>query len=275
MKILTLIFLILLTDCSNNFKKFYKEEELYKRDKEKIGFYQGDPKIIVSTDIKQELEKYFRKGYIVIGSSVFNSGEESNPEYDLKKFSKKLGAEIVLWNYKYTNTVNGVKTYTYYTPQTQTSYYQGNINNGFRSPYNYNGTITTTTQRQNIISSPYSIRRYDYEAVFLGKVSIKAKLGAYFKDIEKEDRIKQKIPGGAVIVMILDDTPMHRSSLLEGDIIIKLQGHEVTTAENLYNFIKDELDLSKNIDISYIRNGKIGKEIIKASSLKKDVIKSE
>ena len=264
MRVLILASLILLTGCTNNFKKFYKEEDLYKKAKDRVVFYQDEPKIFISEDIKQELEKYFRKGYIVIGYSNFNSGDVANPESDIASLSKKLGAEIVLWNYKYTNTVSGVNTYTYYTPQTETSYYQGSINSGYSmNSYSYNGSMTTQTQRPNIASAPYSVRRYDYNAVFLGKISTKAKLGAYYKDLDREGRIKQKIKGGVEIAMILEDTPMHRSSLLEGDIITKVQKHEVTTSEELYNFIQDELDVSKNIEISYIRNGKVGKEIIK------------
>jgi hypothetical protein len=266
MRLLTFISLILLTSCTNNFKKFYKEEELYKSSKDKITFYQGDPSIIVSEEIRQELEKYFRKGYIVIGSSQFNSGEETDPEREIKKLSKKLGAEIILWNYKYTNTVSGVNTYSYYTPQTDTSFYRGNISNSYSiNSYNYSGNITTQTQRQNIASVPYSIRRYDYEAVFLGKRNIKAKLGAFYKDLDREQRISQKIKGGVKIEMILEDTPIHRSSLLEGDVMTRIQNHDITTSEDLYNFIQDGLDLSKNIDISYIRDGKVGKEVIKAA----------
>jgi len=267
MRTLSILAIILLTSCTNNFKKFYKEEELYAKVKDKVILYQGDPQILKSSDIEQDLEKYFRKGYIAIGSSNFNSGDESNPESDIKKLAQKLGAEIALWNYKYTNTVSGVNTYTYYTPQTDTSHYSGNISSGYSmNSYNYSGNITTQTQRPNIASVPYSVRRYDYTAVFLGKTNIKIKFGASFKDLDRDERIRLKLKGGAVILMIFEDSLAHRSNLLEGDIITKIQEHEVTTVENLQKFIQDGLDFGKIITVSYIRDGKAGKEIIKPIS---------
>ena len=268
MKLLILVSLFFLTSCANDFKKFYKEEEIYAKMKDKVIFHQGDPQIFTSSDIKEDLEKYFRKGYIVIGSSTFNSGNENNPESNIKSWAKKLGAEVVLWNYKYTNTVSGVNTYTYYTPQTNTSYYSGRINSGYSmNSYNYSGTMTAQTQTANIASVPYSIRRYDYNAVFLGKTNIKIKFGASFKDLDRDERIKLKLKGGAVIAMILDNSPAYHSNLLEGDIITKIQKHEVTNSEDLLKFIQDDLDMTKNIEILYIRDGKLGKEIIKKTKI--------
>ncbi len=268
-KVLSLILLSLIASCTNDFKKFYKEEALYAKMKDKVIFHQEDPQIMSSSDMKQDLEKYFRKGYIVIGSSTFNSGNENNPESNIKSWAKKLGAEVVLWNYKYTNTVSGVNTYTYYTPQTNTSYYSGHINNGYSmNSYNYSGTMTTQTQTANIASIPYSIRRYDYNAVFLGKTNIKIKFGASFKDLDRDERIKLKLKGGALIAIILEDTPAYHSNLMEGDIVTKIQKHNVTNSEDLLKFIHDDLDMTKNIEISYLRDGKVGKDIIKPKKSK-------
>jgi hypothetical protein len=268
MKLLILVSLFFLTSCSNGFKKFYKEEEIYAKMKDKVIFHQGDPQILSSSDIKQDLEKYFRKGYIVIGSSSFNSGNENDPESNIKSWTKKLGAEVVLWNYKYTSTVSGVSNYTYYTPQTNTSYYSGNIRSGYSmNSYNYSGTMTAQTQTANIASVPYSIRRYDYNAVFLSKTNIQIKFGASFKDLDREERIKMKLNGGAVILMIFDDSLAYHSNLLEGDIVTRIQKHDVTSVEDLMKFIHDELDTSKNIEISYLRDGKAHKEVIKPNKI--------
>jgi hypothetical protein len=114
-----------------------------------------------------DIGQYLRKGYTIIGISNFNSGEiKASSQSKLKEAAKDIGAEVVLWNQVYTNTVSGTTAYNYYTPQTQTSNYSGNISNNYRpmSSYNYSGSITTYSQVQNTAYVPYSIRRYNYSA---------------------------------------------------------------------------------------------------------------
>ena len=131
--------------------------------------------------------KYYRKGFIKIGTSSFY-GNINNSISDIESFSKKLGAEIVLWNYKYTHITSGSYPITNYSS----------------NPYQ-----TSTTH------IPYPVSKYDYNAIFLGKSNIENKFGAHFSDLDREQKIRLKISGGAIIKFIFENSLALNSHLFE------------------------------------------------------------
>ena len=181
------------------------------------------------------MQKYYRKGFIKIGTSSFN-GNRNNSISDIEFFSNKLGAEIVLWNYKYTHTISGSYPITNYSS----------------NPYQ-----TSTTH------IPYSVSKYDYNAIFLGKSNIENKFGAHFSDLDREQKIRLKINGGAIIKFIFENSLAFNSKLLEGDIITHIQNHKVADVNDLDSIINNKLDYSKTIEVLYLRYGIKGKDIIK------------
>ena len=222
-------------------KIFYQESELYIKNRNNFYFFNGKPTIIFSNSPNEDLLKYYRKGFIKIGFSNFN-GNSNNSISDIESFAKKLGAEIVLWNYKYTHTISGSYPITNYSS----------------NPYQ-----TSTTH------IPYSVAKYDYNAIFLAKSNIENKFGAHFIDLDREQKIRLKISCGAIIKFIFENSLAFNSKLLEGDIITHIQNHKIEDVNDLDNFINKKLDYSKTIEVLYLRDGIRGKDIIKNLSNKK------
>ena len=221
--------------CVNRYENFFLESELYKKNRNNFYFFYGKPTIFFSNSPNEDLLKYYRKGFIKIGTSSFN-GNTDNSISDIESFSKKLGAEIILWNYKYTHTISGSYPITNYSS----------------NPYQ-----TSTTH------IPYSVSKYEYNAIFLGKSNIDNKFGAHFSDLDREQKIRLKISGGAIIKFIFENSLAFNSKLLEGDIITHIQNHKVADVNDLESIINNKLDYSKTIEVLYLRDGIKGKDIIK------------
>jgi tetratricopeptide (TPR) repeat protein len=125
---------------------------------------------------KEALDNLAQNGYLVIGSSSFNGPDQSN--YTAINQAKKVGADIVLLNSKYTGTAHGsLSLPEYHAPQTTTvtTHESGHINiygAGGSAHGNFSGSsnsyITSPgyTTYKNV---PFSIDRYDHLAVFLRK----------------------------------------------------------------------------------------------------------
>lgn len=78
---------------------------------------------------KESLDNLTQNGYLVIGSSSFNGPDQSN--YTAINQAKKVGADIVLLNSKYTGTAHGsISLPEYHAPQTTTvtTHESGHIN---------------------------------------------------------------------------------------------------------------------------------------------------
>jgi len=98
---------------------------------------------------------------------------------------------------------------------------------------------------------------------FFRKSNIENKFGAHFTDLDREQKIRLKISGGAIIKFIFENSLAFNSKLLEGDIITHIQNHKVVDVNDLDSIINNKLDYSKNIEVLYLRDGIKGKDIIK------------
>jgi membrane-associated protease RseP (regulator of RpoE activity) len=215
-----------------------------------------------------DIGQYLRKGYTIIGISNFNSGEiKASSQSKLKEAAKDIGAEVVLWNQVYTNTVSGTTAYNYYTPQTQTSNYSGNISNNYRpmSSYNYSGSITTYSQVQNTAYVPYSIRRYNYSATFFGKLK-DIKLGFFVRNLSNEERVEKHLNSGVYTFIIMEDGPASNSELAEGDIIIKVGDKKIKNIDDIITFKHESLE---KVKIEFLRDGQKKTTTLNLKEIKK------
>lgn len=249
--VIILITFGILTGCQNVYKKFYKESSAYNPDN--IVFHQSEAKVVFSSDLRKDLLSFQRQGYNVIGTSDFHSSSITSVEQKIKDFALEIGAEIVLWSQSYRNTNNGVVPYTYYTPQTQTSYYSGNVNSfGSLSSYNYSGTMTTYSQQQNTAFIPYSIDRYNYGAIFMGKIK-NTRFGFLARNLSSEDKAKNRLKQGVYIAVIIEDTPAFNSELSEGDIVTKIGNKEI---KDFADFNSINLTDLSAVKVEFSRNKK-------------------
>lgn len=96
-----------------------------------------------------------------IGYSSFN-GPYEKPQ-NAKDVAESVGANTVVANIVYTNTVNG--SYTYMQQTQQTTNYNGNFNASWNGGYGFgNFAGNSTTYGSVPVTQYYSIRRYDHFA---------------------------------------------------------------------------------------------------------------
>ncbi len=159
---------------------------------------------------------YKRKGYDLIGYSSFTSGY-SQTLADAQKQGVKVGADLVVVidpKYEETRTASVPITtptrQTYVTNGTATAYGSG-------APVTAYGNSTTTAYGSQTNYVPMSADRYHFEAIYYVKQTHFV-LGAYFRDLNDDERQALQSNRGAYIVTVVDGSPALKADILVGDI---------------------------------------------------------
>jgi PDZ domain len=203
-----------------------------------------------SADATTILAAYAKRGYVVIGHSMFNSGKNESEASALKQ-GQAVGADLVLvFNPRYTGTVTSNIPVT--TPTATTSYSTGSAtaygSGGTVSAY---GNTTTTTYGSETTYIPVHVNRSDYGAVYF--VKQRFNLGAFVRDLSDAERQDLQSNHGVVVLTIVDDTPAFRSDVLPGDVITAIDGAAVPNQAG-FGKMTDERK-GKLITITIVRQG--------------------
>jgi len=168
----------------------------------------------------EEIKQIIDNGYEVIGYSSFNGAIQDYQKAEA--YGRKIGADIVLMKYDYTNTVSGTVAIPHYNPgQTYTvtsnsygsanaygygnsniygsdgSSYYGNYSGNAYGTYNdHTTTQVTTPGTVSYNNMPYSVQRYDQMAIFLKKnASTKRTTPTYQNNTQKNDNTYRDFMG--------------------------------------------------------------------------------
>lgn len=196
------------------------------------------------------LASYAKRGYVMIGHSMFNSGRKESEASALKQ-GVTVGADLVLvLNPQYTGSVTSSIPLT--TPTTTTSYTTGSATAyGPGGTVNAYGNATTTTYGSKTTYIPMTVHRSDYGAVYF--VKQRFSLGAFVRDLNDTERQELQTNQGVVVLTIVDDTPAFTADILPGDIITAIDGVRVPNQE-AFGKITDE-HRGKRVTVSIVRNG--------------------
>lgn len=152
--------------CSTGYSNFYtsimsREEVDELKDLGKIGDVKY-VKVITPSDSAFDNEiALLKERCYFIGYSSFN-GPYENPQSAREK-ARSVGANTVLAQIIYTDTVNG--SYTYMQQTQQTTNYYGNFNANWNGGYGFgNLTGSSTTYGSVPVTQNFSVRRYDHFA---------------------------------------------------------------------------------------------------------------
>lgn len=172
----------------------------------------------------------FEQGYVLVGWVSFDGPEASHDE--ALEQAHKVGAEIVLVRSAYRNTVTGSIPIT--TPTASTSYTGGTVSaygaGGYASGA-YSGTTTTYgTQTTEI---PYSVDRYDQQALFFAPMVRK---GIGIQGAPATDEQKQSAGTNHIFVVaaVRNGSPAFRADILPGDIVLTVAGQPVYDSESFH-----------------------------------------
>ncbi len=196
------------------------------------------------------LAAYAKRGYVMIGHSMFNSGSNESEASALKQ-GVSVGADLVLvLNPQYTGSVTSSIPLT--TPTSTTSYTTGSATAyGPGGTVNAYGNSTTTTYGSKTTYIPMTVHRSDYGAVYF--VKQRFNLGAFVRDLNDAERQELQTNQGVVVLTIVDDTPAFRADILPGDVILAIDGVRVPNQENFGRMTAERK--GKLITVSLSRKG--------------------
>jgi hypothetical protein len=257
-----LIAAIVMTGCANGYKDFYKPVPDATPDaiaRLRVAPAPAVPEVVrlPPSSPKQLLDTYAKRGYVMIGSSEFNSGQSEDESAAIRQ-GQAVGADmVVILNPRYTGSVTTSIPIT--MPTTTTAYSTGTATAyGPRGAVTAYGSGTTTTYGSTTNYMPLTINRMDYAAVYF--VKQKFHLGAFARDLNDSERQELQTNKGVVLNLIADNTPAFDGDLLVGDVVVAIDGVSVVNAESYMRLVRERS--GKKISIDLLRRGeRLHKEV--------------
>lgn len=246
---------VALGGCASGYKEFYRPAQ--GATPERIAATRAAPPTgtpIVERSQPREPEvvhdSYAKRGYVIIGSSMFNSGR-SEPEDSAIRQGQEIGADLVLiLDPKYAGSVTTAVPIT--TPTTTTSY-----SSGTATAYGTGGSVTaygsgtTTTYGTTTNYVPMTVHRSDYGAVYF--VKKRFTLGAFFRDLNHAERQEMQTNKGVVVRLVVDGTPAFNADVLVGDAITAIDGVPVSNTAAVGDILQERK--GKSVSLALLRRG--------------------
>lgn len=241
------------TSCASNpYQKFYEPVAgaTPARTSEPVQVMRGN-----NPDL--DMHALMQEGYEAVGFSSFNA---PSVKVDLAlEQARTVGASLVVLYGTYTGTVSGtVPLVLPSAPATTTTTAQGSVV-GRGGVATYSGSSTSTTSGgTTTYSIPYSVDRYDQIAGFWIK-GRPMSLGIYFRDLDATEKQALQRNRGVVVGVVVKGTPAFAADILEGDILLALDGTEILDFGHLGTLIGGKN--GQKVTLSLLRNG-VSKTIV-------------
>jgi len=239
----------------NLYKAFYKPnqsvaENIDSPDESYHKLKDGEePQIIKSRedDMQDDLLKLASQGYKTIGESNFIGEKPSDKK--LIKQAKRVGATLVLL----VNTYKGRET------ETNTVYMPQNARTSYRGSYGSGSARTTYNAPINFTSSYDMIAQ---KAVYLIKNLKKSKFGLVIGDLT--EKVKQQLERntGALVNVVMDDSPAFYSNIIRGDVIIKVDDATINRADEALKAMGGVSPSATEAVLTIVRKGKTKKIVV-------------
>jgi hypothetical protein len=247
---------LLLSACANDYRQFYKPmnpDRLALVASRRVSPPPAEPIVERSQpgDPKTILDAYAKRGYVLIGSSMFNSGRAPSEAAAVQQ-GKGVGADLVLiFNPRYTGSVTS--TVPIVTPTSSTSYSTGTATAfGPRGAVTAFGSGTTTTYGTQTNFIPMTVNRSNYGAAYF--VKQRFDLGAFTRDLNDSERHQFQTNKGVIVTSIVDGTPAFDADILVGDRIISVDGVEISNGQSFFSTLKPKA--GQKVTLAIARDGK-------------------
>ncbi|MCL4556588.1 MAG: PDZ domain-containing protein [Gammaproteobacteria bacterium] len=202
------------------------------------------------SDSQAVTDAYLKRGYVVIGTSMFNSGRSESEESAIEQ-AREIKADLVLvLNPRYTGSVTSSipitspTAVTSYSTATATAYGPGVMVNAY-------GRETTTTYGSKTTYIPMVTQRSDFGAVYF--IKQRFILGALSRNLNDSERQEMQTNKGVVIRLVVDNSPAFNADLLPGDVLVSLDGMAITNADSLSDLLRERT--GKIVNIEFLRRG--------------------
>lgn len=236
---LVLVVATFLAGCANGFEKFYTPAPTAAAILQSPLTLPSPKKPQVfghSSDVMADAKRMAEDGYVYIGSSSFYGPANRSNQSQAIAQGEKVGAAVVLFKTNYMDTQSGVVPYSVANPPVvSTVNTSGTVNTGYGSGnYNSTGTITTPGG-YSTYAIPYSVNRNTFFASYWVKQDAhKLHLGVQSAPLSDDLRRKLERNTGVLISIVVRDTPAFRANLLEGDVVLKINGTDVVDPQGFF-----------------------------------------
>lgn len=246
---------LLLSGCASGYKQFYQPSQGITPD-QIAARRPGPPPPVPSVERAQPadsqviLDAYAKRGFVMIGHSLFNSGRPESEESAIDQ-GREVRADLVLiLNPRYTGSVTASVPIT--TPTTTTSYSTGSATAyGARGPVTAYGSGTTTTYGSTTSYVPVTVHRMDFGAIYFAKQRFG--LGVFVRDLNNSERQELQTNRGVAVRVVVDDTPAFNADILVGDVITAIDGVAVASTRGFNEVARNYA--GKVVSLSIIRRG--------------------
>jgi hypothetical protein len=208
------------------------------------------PVRLIQVKGEDDLTKFFKDQYAVVGSASFNSGGSVSLD-ELATFAEEKGADLVAYWAGNKTTSQYLHVDTDYTPApTQTyvtGYVAGGSYYGTANTYGGGGSATTTI-------TPVTVVRRDYTAVFMRKSDMRGKIGFNCRVLNPGEAQKIQTNSAVYIKYVTNGLPAARADVLDGDYLLEIDGQKVETKADVTRLSKAA---GSQVTFKLWRNGKI------------------
>jgi serine protease Do len=247
-RLIAIIAVVLLAGCAttNNYAKFYKPRDITKLPDLEYLKENQEPQVMQAPmrTMKQTIKQIIGKGYFPIGVSLFNG--ELQDESFAKAQAQQVKAVLVLVANEYLNTKTS--TVPLLVPNNHTTYGSGTINHG-----SYSGS--STTYGSAIVPITTQHHRYDQIAIYYVKSTKQNRIGLIITDLTPEIRKALGRNTGALVFVVVDESPAFYANVLEDDVLIEFEDKPIRSALEAQTIL---LSADRNADhatIKVLRNG--------------------
>jgi hypothetical protein len=237
-KIFTAAFVVLLAGCAvNGYEKYYTPTSVQIASLPYALSVPKTPKVYAhSEDVRGDSKRLAENGYVLLGSSSFWGPERIGTKSQAIAEAERVGATIVMIKSTYKDTVTGTVPFTVpNAPQVATVNTTGTVNtyNGGYANYNSSSTVTMPGG-STTYNMPFAVSRSDFVATYwAARDTSKIRLGINSVPLPDDVRNRLQRNTGLLVAIVVVGTPAFRANILEGDILLKLNGEDLLDTKDL------------------------------------------
>ena len=234
-----MVVLALSAGCVNQYVKNYVsagETDTGSRNPAVLPF-SGQPRLVTTQNPKADAFSLRENGYLLLGRSKFRSSTVD--ENDALAQARKVGAEVVMVEHKFVNTVTQSVPISVYIPgQDVETNEQTVIQNGNSKPRVVDRSTSTITQGE--FQTTYVEQNtdyYDYSATYWTKAKPFA-LGVHVKALDQAMKLELGTNKGVLVRLVVKNSPAYEADLLQGDVLRSLGNEEISDPDQFFALVK-------------------------------------
>ncbi|HEY5039206.1 MAG TPA: PDZ domain-containing protein [bacterium] len=256
LKISCAVFIFLAAGCENPYRKNYLStvEKWPGAVATRLLKPPEPPKLVTSTDMKEDSQALLESGYVLLGRSTFR--DTKLDETMALQQGQAVGAWVVMTAHKYVSTSTESVPFGQWTPDqttvtTQTTQVQRDPS---KPPVDIQQQTVQTVQGQyQTTYVPVNVDYYDYSASFWAKTK-PSLIGVLVQPLTDDLKKSYQTNKGVLVKVVIRDSPAYNADVLKGDALMNLAGEEIRTPDQFFDIVTRHAGQKAALDL--VRDGR-------------------